>query len=642
MATLIYLRILLLLKFSLNLNCEQVNRNLIHDHLILTYVRNLQEDQLSIIEETLSDSQFSSAYVISVDQGYDDTQSGFWNTSQYTKNLKPYELSVLTNVTKMHSPVNFKGDKEYFEIKLNEQEGVVTPFMKIFNQSSELIEGQHYKLTSNINQNVFPNYFKTNSTNSSPVPIMCNYVNTGLSYNQIVSKFGLNNVVNLLNYNFGLIYDKTGIKVIRMQNFSTTLLEIENFYPNNLQNNFDISNVTFKSLFLSNPNYSPNAMLAAVSTDNKVYLFNVTDWYNAKYFTVTPYLMIDNDLLEDRIINQFSFKEDSLIFSSLQGLLILKLTNGELVKTYGDNLSIKDFIVNNSTIYVLILNEGMRIFDFKKNDYTDYLFEHPSLKKFDYVNSIPLVSSGVYYVGIAINNNPPEVSEFFIELISEGEYELNPRVNKIFTSNQKFVNNDIATDHMGKWTYVLDRENKNVYMIKRASPNNIWTHNYIIKIDNDYKLNSDVDEPLFIIAEYGANKIPNLALKNDLELLVIGNFTFPETYLNCSISEEGQYHFYFSSNLDCNSFEEGKMRHMICPVITRIDYNILSQSFFEKVLNLISLWVVLAIILLIIIILIIWKCFFNSKPKELNHNYIRGQGKETSREMIEKNFDNKL
>ena len=404
---------------------------------------------------------------------------------------------------------------------------------------------------------------------------------------------------------------------------------------NDLSLNYTPSNdIYFSKVFFINQNYITSSQIIAFSKySHCIYIYNITDVVNEN-LTISFYTKIENFNFNIEDISQGGFFNEYLILSFYtSGILFFQGDDWNIKYNYSNVfineeniiLNIKDLVFNNSTMYLIIDGIGMCIYDFTIMNFIDYVFIHPYLVKFD-----SMANFENYYVGIAVDNRPDEnIPEVFIELIADIENELNPKLNKVFTSHFDINIHDIASDSLLGFSYLVDRNNNFLIILTRAVPNILESFNYKIDLSR-YNLTIDnryINESTKLLSELGPYS-PSLYILAKNESIVFGKFKLPNIILTCDFISEGLYTFNFNSKYLCSFLgnNTNNKEYMACP--KNYTYKALAQGRNYIPPYGYALICLFCVIIIGLIIYLIYKYKKKKPKKEISKQYIP-----TSREI---------
>jgi hypothetical protein len=318
---------------------------------------------------------------------------------------------------------------------LTEKDGILVNNVAMKRNDAVLEPGFDYVIDGNIDPKVYPsNYFNQDKyhnedTNTADIFSKCLYTNPGPQYDVgIFNNITIDRYVSFANYNFGLDKNSPGIKVIKVNNFTYLSYKLDDFIGSSLSSRTD--NINFIKLFVSQPNfdYTNKNYLIALSEKQELYIWEIKDSVNNYTdFSMTYFANIPLERFNMTDFKQVDIFDGLMIIGGDEGFAVAKNTPFE-IQYSESNINITNFIMNNKTAYVIDKDIGMRIFDLKNLNFTDFEFRHPSLTRFDWAYD---QITSLYFVGIYVDNNPPDVNEIFIELLvnTRDDSEFDPKIN---------------------------------------------------------------------------------------------------------------------------------------------------------------------------------------------------------------------
>jgi hypothetical protein len=203
------------------------------------------------------------------------------------------------------------------------------------------------------------------------------------------------------------------------------------------------------------------------------------------------YTRISSASFNSTLVSQVGVYNDKYIIgTSDRGLLVLSTSNtvnnstGWFIINTIKNLnsvypvSVADFVINQSTLYLLSAGQGLAVLDLNSNfGLVSFLLNHPSLTKLDFLNN-PF--SGSKYIGVGCQNGE-KINEFFYEFLIDDEY--NPQLNRIFTGSDLIISSNFKTVDMF-FTYIFNKINNKLIIIRRGMLNNIPSELYHVDLSN--------------------------------------------------------------------------------------------------------------------------------------------------------------
>jgi hypothetical protein len=240
--------------------------------------------------------------------------------------------------------------------------------------------------------------------------------------------------------------------------------------------------------------------------------------------------------------------------------------------TNGKVIYLSDFSVNELTIYLVFNGYGLVILDPNKEyELQDWYFRHPYLLNLDFINN-PFF--GNKFTGITIKNQN-QITEFYLELLTDNEF--HPFLNKVFVSDEIIMADNAFMPDLF-YTYIFNKIEKNIIIIRRGLINAVATQTLVVKLQNYGTLTGffnnpvipiyDLDRQIIISAVYFENK---LALINDI-------IDDPDS-LACYFTKSGEYIVtYTSSSEVCNSNISSNFVYSFCKKAVSFQYNVIGDD----------------------------------------------------------------
>jgi hypothetical protein len=350
------------------------------------------------------------------------------------------------------------------------------------------------------------------------------------------------------------------------------------------------NSMNFTKLFLTQDFMSYDMtkyILAALTDQQDLYIYNITD-NSYTNFNIRQWDVITKiSLLNMTDINKVSIYNGNVIISSRTGLSILKKNSSNEWsntnfrhypvnnKTYYP-LILKDSLLVNSTLFMIIENFGLVSFDMTTMSFSSNYFSHSRLVQLDYT-----AFRNLFYIGVLVDNLPPSIPEFFIEFAFNYDNPSLPLINKIFISDRDINIKDIASDDTLGLTYIMEPGSSNLYLLTRGIANTIPTYNFVIDFKGYYNFDITQKLELMFISENDAF-FPSLVINNGKDYILFGRFNYPRNTLTCQMSVDGEYTYTFNAPMDCSYFNNEKFNYNTCwnnaTVIVKADSSIKSGS----------------------------------------------------------------
>jgi hypothetical protein len=557
-------------------------------------------------------SLFTPQFIFKIDMGItsNNTYSQFnnpWGVSNHTNNY-PNAVNFTLNPTRQDQPSILNLDpvstSDKIQLELGDETlGVQINSLNILKDKEKYLNfGSDISLTTDISPRISPrDYFNKkliysnlnlNNTSASPF-VNCKYTNNGPFYKRAILKnVDIDYLVNTYNKNLGIKNEELGIKLITMENFTLTYQALDDYINQNSKGEeFSKTNsMNFTKLFLTQDFMSYDMtkyILAALTDQQDLYIYNITD-NSYTNFNIRQWDVITKiSLLNMTDINKVSIYNGNVIISSRTGLSILKKNSSNEWsntnfrhypvnnKTYYP-LILKDSLLVNSTLFMIIENFGLVSFDMTTMSFSSNYFSHSRLVQLDYT-----AFRNLFYIGVLVDNLPPSIPEFFIEFAFNYDNPSLPLINKIFISDRDINIKDIASDDTLGLTYIMEPGSSNLYLLTRGIANTIPTYNFVIDFKGYYNFDITQKLELMFISENDAF-FPSLVINNGKDYILFGRFNYPRNTLTCQMSVDGEYTYTFNAPMDCSYFNNEKFNYNTCwnnaTVIVKADSSIKSGS----------------------------------------------------------------
>jgi hypothetical protein len=484
-----------------------------------------------------------------------------------------YPKPNVTSLENRPNPVSLNINGTY-SMELIENDGILINDIMIRSGNVTLQRDLNYTIYSGIDDYIIPHdYFKNGTFNYQCLPpndctpmLDCLYFNKNPHYSYgTFNNLSVDRFVSFKDYNFGISSNSSGIQVISLVNFTFGYQTLDTFLSNHQDLTYT-DGVTFSHIHASTPQFEDHDYLIGESNNGTLYIYQLESRSNVS-FSMNYYAKVNQSVINMLDYKQVDVYKNLLILGGDEGFVIANRTDpyfsnwGIVFK--GNWIKVKDFIVNNKTVYIIEKDFGLRVFDLVKMEFSNFEFQHPGMVKFDYSLD---QQTGIYYVGIIIDNSPPEINEVLIELIvhPEDDMEYTPHINQVFTSKNKYPSSNIVTDQFYGYTYLFDSQNLNIYIISRY---NLEKYNfYSYKLDlKDYIIRNFKDlaptNTLYILSDARPGGVGSLLLQNNDDYIIVRDFSHPPNTLTCMFNTEGDYeisvtHDKYCSNLALNGPSE--------------------------------------------------------------------------------------
>ena len=501
----------------------------------------------------------------------------------------------------------------------------------------------------------------------------CNYTTNPMAIGKssYLNSRSLFNIKKFRTISFGLKKSETGLFVISFSNDTLLYNKLDAFIlndniltPNKTKFNYT-DNQNIEDFFITDQPYSPESYLSLINENQvimvfKIYLDEKTgNLKEVKYFTeimfnltagqsYITYLnsqknpIIANNTNTTNTTNTFvnntntelkttyiASDDNQIYVGTQQGLFIYLLTtspntfslqrkiyNVENKKTY---LLDKDIIpCHVLAIQILKYNTFIAINDFgliQIEKLTTSLTNFQFLLK---ISNIDLIINPIMltkYIGISLKSDG-QSGEFFVELNVDDEAK--PLINKVYLKNSnlslyEFVSNDFY------FSYVFDKESKQIILLRRGMLNNIPTVTYMVSIKG---FNTSLDT-FNIISIYNFNTKLNEIGFIDYEsenMLILRELSFPEDLMECKFYNEGYYNVTLEKIAEaCNDSLKYDYAYSYCDFMIYLNFNVIGEGFSDIQIIGIVIGIVLSVIVLMLVIVLFIRYYFKnqqiSKPK---------------------------
>ena len=335
------------------------------------------------------------------------------------------------------------------------------------------------------------------------------------------------------------------------------------------KNIMSLSNI--KDAFIAINKTNNNPVMITLLKNETIQLFDI---HIIKYNTglrYRPWLIKkfqDSFTVGKRKFYDVGIEGDKLFISSQsKGLEVYNIVtvNNEKKLQYKANLdqntSKKDFlsfVINEKTIYAIVKNFGLVIYDKSDNYNVLETLLHQEMKTIEFFVH-PF--TGNRFVSILFNQDPySSGKEFYMELFINNEFE--PKINKVLSSDKGVtISSMLYLDFY--FVFFYDSTNNKFYSIRRGILNTVPNLLYSFSLETN-------DIPSLINAEmvpfYNTSSAKvQPALKAGGKLLVIKNIIFRHQKLNCTFNKKGEYTIIFDRVTDsCGSANSNDDRTSIC------------------------------------------------------------------------------
>jgi hypothetical protein len=496
-----------------------------------------------------------------------DEEAGTLQVSEYIRNsaLQFYDYPEANkSIDYISSNDTIQTDNPYTIELISELDGIIINDMNIKYNDVTLGPGLDYVVVPKISNKVYPTgYFNQNKYNNgfkfNNTVTQCTYTNPGPTYTvEILKNVTVDRYVSFANYNFGIDNKSPGIKVITLSNFQFNIQTLDTFIKRKSTPSVNTDDIIFREIHVSQPNFGYNSYLFAESMDSNIYIWEILDTPDDVEITkVNFYSQIAMNTFNISDFKQIDIYKGLMILGGKEGFIVANKTDEKWSIIYRDNKIIVDFITNNKTVYVIEENFGMRIFDLINMKFSAFEFKHPYLTRFDWAYD-PF--SQLFFIGVAVDNQPPQANEIFIEMIvqTSDNVEFDPHINKIIVSSHQYSGDNIITDSYYGVTYLYDPETMNIVTFIRGVINEYNLYHYRIDLRSYLEGNFNsraLFNPMYLMSEYGKYK-GVLLVQNNNNYLAFGQFKFPNNTLACTFAKEGDFEISFTTDKKCIGLAE--------------------------------------------------------------------------------------
>lgn len=426
---------------------------------------------------------------------------------------------------------------------------------------------------------------------------------------------------------FVMLKNKSGLNLLIYENETVRLESLDLYLSSDSESKQNLfSNKNYTKFWVIDQLYTDYTLLATQEKlSNDLYFYNLTInsemSLSLKYFT-----KVSNVSFNSTQVTKLGFYKNSLLIGTLDnGLVILSsdpsdkfssknssITNNTNIWTpklfisqvsIGNLLKVVDFLINESTLYIINKNMGMVIIDLKQNySFLNYIFSHPSLNKFDLMIN-PFTGSKYLGIGLSNGNN---VYEFFLEFLIDDEY--NPLLNKVFTTNSLVVYDSFYT--VDKFfTYIFDKISKNIIILRRGMINSIPSEVYYLDLSKRIQSEQVTIgfNPVSRIYDYSKKEFIPWIISRTYTLLIM-NIIFPYDNLVCSFNQGGKYNISMTLIGEvCQQSMESNYQYTSCDKTINFSFNIYGDSSNDNLGIIISVVSVSGIIFIVLVTFIIFK-----------------------------------
>ena len=384
--------------------------------------------------------------------------------------------------------------------------------------------------------------------------------------------FGLSNgaLYNIIDYQ-----DRDYLTSIYPSEYDT-IKEVKANNKDDPRKDFDekkdlMSLINIKEVFITINKTNNSPVMITLLQNNTIQMFDI---HLIKYNTglrYRPWLIKkfqDSFTVKNKKIYDVGIDGDKLFISSQsKGLEVYSIItdNAQKQLQYKANLdqnAIKkeylSFVINEKTIYAIVKNFGLVIYDKSDNYNVLETLLHQEMKKIEYFVH-PF--TGNRFVSILFNQDPYNTGkEFYMELFINNEVE--PKINKVLSSDKGVtISSMLYLDYY--FVFFYDSTNNKFYSIRRGILNTVPNLLFTFSLDTQ-EIPSLINAEMVPFYNTSSAKIQP-ALKASGRLLIVKNILFKQQKLNCSFNKKGEYIIIFDRVTDsCGSANENDDRTSIC------------------------------------------------------------------------------
>jgi len=457
-------------------------------------------------------------------------------------------------------------------------------------------------------------YYEQNSPSNYNWIAECLY-QSDISKFQLSYQMGndrLKRIVSWEGLAFAIYKDFRGVQVLEYSNLQPSTRPLSDFTKEITFKN----NQYFTDIFLINQENLDYVILVLL-TNTDTTMLKIISAENGVDTKFQLFTTIKNSVFfSPQNTTGFGIIDNNVIISSLDyGMQVLQ--NPDLLKTTSDTnnwklygmltyyelkdgkrntLQVKDFVILNKTLYVLVQGYGLKFYgttfittsDLTSKSFTDtqmenpdfrktsipqcfkdnlFNFEHPNLKAIDYhINPI----TNNKFIGLLINSEANAL-EFFIELIAFDDNK--PFINKVFYAPNPIKADSFVTDRF--FSFVLDKNKKNLVVFRRGLLNPIHELSYVIPFPVPLDIDETTFTPIVLVYDFKNQKMGISFLTKNFGLIYLNNFEFFEDQLICKFNSDGIFQLSFHSQAEiCEHFDD---KNGYCEMQLITSFNVIAK-----------------------------------------------------------------
>jgi hypothetical protein len=472
----------------------------------------------------------------------------------------------------------------------------------------------NYTLASN---KIYNTYMENSFDNDvSEYQVGCSLVSNDFGVN--ITTAWNSNITKIVTYSyasFGIVPGDLGAYYLTYKGGVVNVEPLSEFVGENEVNARQyLSSILYSDIWVINQPYDNRVLLALKDkTQNNFYFFTIAleartpdEIKQGKKIKLSYYTDISLNQTETYVVNNVGIYKNDMLIGTDKGLYVLRKGNDlfsryqftklivdptKVIKsnsTSNSTESSKDiptteststinnrlvyltgFAINELTVYAIFSGYGMIIID-PNRDYeiNEWYFRHPYLTAIDIINNPYL---GNKYTGLSVKNQN-QITEFFIELLVDNEF--HPFLNKVYVSNE-IISNDNALMVDLFYTYLFNKVNRQLIIIRRGLINAVSRETVVINIERIMSLGIIYDNPM--VSLYDTDKAKLVPAIPFTEMFYIMNDLVdnPNT-LVCSFQKSGNYSISYTSRTElCQPSIASKYIYSFCQKTVAIRFNVI-------------------------------------------------------------------
>jgi hypothetical protein len=536
-----------------------------------------------------------------------NTIDGIHKFSTYIENISTFSggNSVSINVPTALIKIN---TNENSPISVTKQNGdIATDIGQLVDVSKDgkplSIKDYYINYTYPISTNTIFENKKANTYNklySDSYQVECEYVVNNVQFSGTV--FSSATITDYATYSFatfGILSNQTGVYNILYSGNQISASYLDSLLEPSTPVDGWFMSIMMQKIWVINQVYEQNAMIVMQSVSRDLYFYNITltsqgvmslhyhAYVNSTIFstlntTVVTSVGINKDHLiigtrEEGLIVLNKDEKGWIIFKTITSIpsnLIPYDPTKQPESSGPDSMPVKvnDFLINQKTIYLIVIDFGLAIYDIRDYVYSiaPYNFYHPAMIQIDFLNN-PF--TGNKYVGISLSNGG-DVNEFFLELIMDDEFV--PQLNKLFTTNSLASFDNFFTPDLF-FTYIYNKIDQTLIIIRRAMINTVDFELYKLDLSvfSNFILNKNP-----VVSIYDSNQGIHLpAILGNTQVLIFTRIVFPEDTLKCKFTYPGVFNVTLRLNGEvCKDSLDSPFTYMSCQKSISFIYQVFGKD----------------------------------------------------------------